>query len=266
MSIKDLNTIVETPPAEIEYYYDSHPTKEDLMAESAAQFHLVIYLVGLLEWLYRYEQWYIGGNINIYPKSRRPKSYPIAPDVAVFKGVVLTREERRRLKSWKMILPNRPPPAVVFEISSDETWEKDINEKPVKYQQWGMKEYFAYDPNDPQIWRDRSTRLRGWRYNLLPEANAMEELVPNEQGWLWSEELESWLVPDGERLRLYDAELRLRLTETEQGAIDLEISNQREEEAHQREEEARQREETQRTAKEAAWAKLRELGVDPENL
>ncbi len=51
----------------------------------------------------------------------------------------------------------------------------------------------------------------GWRY----EANRIIELEPDERGWLWSEELESWLVADGSFLRLYDRDGQKRLTEGE---------------------------------------------------
>jgi hypothetical protein len=105
----------------------------------------------------------------------------------------------------------------------------------------GVKEYFAYDPNDPQYWRDKSRRLRGWRLS----GDQLQELKPDERGWLWSEELDSCLGADGEFLRLYDKPGNMRLTkaETEQAA-----------------------KEAERTAKEVAWAKLRELGINPEDL
>lgn len=77
-------------------------------------------------------------------------------------------------------------------------------------------------------------RLRGWR---LTEG-ALVEQAPDEQGRLWSSELESYLVADGALLRLTDRDGQLRLTEGE----------------------------AERAAKEAAWAKLRELGIDPAEL
>ncbi len=56
---------LEAEQPEIKYYYDYHPTKEDLMAESPLQFDLRHYLVSLLRWLYREESWFITGNLNI---------------------------------------------------------------------------------------------------------------------------------------------------------------------------------------------------------
>lgn len=222
------------------HYYDSHPTKEDLMGESPAQSQLLLYLVQVLTWLYRAEQWFVVSNLNIY-RQRRRYEYPLAPDVAVFKGVVVPSANLRTYRSWRMYEPDRPAPQVVFEISSDTTWHDDLEQKPAKYGELGVREYFAYDPNDPPYWTHAGIPLRGWRY----DGGQPRELAPDARGWLWSEELHSWLVPDGALLRLYDQQGQQRLTEAEA------------------EHAAR---EAERAAKEAAWAKLRELGRDPEQL
>jgi hypothetical protein len=58
------------------------------------------------------------------------------------------------------------------------------------------------------------------------------------QGHWWSAELDSYLVPDGAFLRLTDSDGTQRLTQAE----------------------------ADEAAKEAAWAKLRELGIDPRTL
>ncbi|MEI6047159.1 MAG: Uma2 family endonuclease, partial [Chloroflexota bacterium] len=194
MSIRDLNRLDTLPEEEEEdYYYDMHPTKEDLMGESVAQQDLMSHLISLLKELYHIEGWFVSGNLNIY-RTADKKEYPLAPDVALFKGVVLSRATRVPLRSWKMVLPERPAPTVVFEICSKETWKDDLKKKPEKYRQMGVKEYYAYDPNMPQYWSDRPNRLRGWHY----QAGELIELKLDERGWLWSNELDSWLVPDGE--------------------------------------------------------------------
>jgi len=114
----------------------------------------------------------------------------------------------------------------------------------------GVKEYFAYDPNEPRIYPKRiGKRLLGWRYGTDKQAVTIK---PDEQGRMWSEELESWLVADGGYLRLYDRAGAMRLTKGEA-----------EEAEKQMEREGRLAE---RAEKEAAWAKLRELGIDPEKL
>ncbi len=242
MSIQDvrkLNEIIAEPFLDEEaaiaqddyYYYDTHFTRKDLMSEADAHFKLIKYLVTLLEWYYRLENCYIGANINVYQDPGKNQK-PISPDVMLVKNLVLAREERRKLKSWKMRLKNRPAPTVVFEISLGKTWREDLEQKPAQYLKLGVKEYFSYDPNDPTVWRIEPrqraiVRLRGWSY----KNGQIEEIQLNERGWLWSEELDSWLVPDEEFLRLYDLAGRRRLT-----------------------------------GEETAQAKLRELGIDPASL
>ena len=229
---------------EIDYYYDNHPTKEDLMAEIPLHSELTDYIKAVLKWLYYKESWYIVSNIGIY-QTLDPSEYPIAPDIAVFIGTTITKEQQRGLRSWKMLRDNRPPPSVVFEISSKDTWPEDLKTKPLQYQQMGVKEYFAYDPNVPTLWtlkrKCTQVRLQGWSY----KGGQTIEIPSNEAGWLWSDELASFLVPDTELLRFYDIDKRLRLTKAEA-------------------EEAAK--ETERAAKERAWAGLRELGDDPESL
>jgi Uma2 family endonuclease len=202
------------------------------MGESVIQFYLIQYLVQVLQWLARDEQWFVASNLNIYRTNQRHE-YPMAPDVALFKGVTIRNHASRTLRSWRLSQTNRPAPRIVFEISSDSTWEDDLLVKPARYALLGVQEYIAYDPNDPPYWRQHG-RLRGW---ALVEGT-MVELEKDAQGRIWSNELGSWLVADNAHLRLHDSNGNLRLTEGE----------------------------AERQAKERAWAKLRELGIDPEQL
>ena len=240
---------------EIAYYYDSHPTEEDLMGESTAQTDLIHYLRDVLTILYLSQTWFIACNLNIY-MSGKYKEAPIVPDLAVFKDVVLTRAQRLQLRSWKMWQTGRPAPSVTFEISSDTTWLKDLEDKPAQYAKLGVTEYFAYDPNEPQEWRDKTKRLRGWRYQAsatgADTGTEIIELSPNEQGWLWSEELDSWLVPDAEYLRLYTKDKTRRLTAAEKEHSALENLLAKSEKEH--------------AALETLLAKLRAKNIDPDTL
>jgi Uma2 family endonuclease len=200
------------PSAEGEsfHYYDSHPTNEDLVGESAAQSQLIFYLLKVLEMLYRAEGWFVASNLNIY-RERRRNEYPLAPDVVVFKGVVMPNAADRRLRSWRLYEPNRPAPQVAFEISSHETWRDDLEHKPAAYAALGVREYYAYDPNVPPYWPKGAGRLRGWWL----ESDSMTEQLVDQRGWIWSAELESWLVADGALLRLYDPDGLRRMTKGE---------------------------------------------------
>ncbi len=275
------------------YYYDTHPTKKDLMSDTEVHYDLNSYLKRLLLFYYRVKGCYVGANISIYQTPEKMEN-PIAPDVMVVKDVVLTKDQRRRLKNWKMRLENRPAPTVVFEVSSGETWKEDLRDKPAAYFRLGVKEYIAYDPNEPTVWRENRkkvrVRLRAWTY----KNGKIEEMQPNERGWIWSEELDSWLVPDDDFLRLYDRDGNRRLTEEETKQLALEAeqaakeieraakeieraAKEIERAAFKKERAAKEAErananreraakEAERAAKERAWAKLRELGIDPETL
>lgn len=221
---------------QVAYYYDSHPSEEDLMGETSWHAALITYLSAVLSWLFKGQLCAVYENLNFYQTSEYME-YPIAPDLAVIKGVAF-----EHTKSWT-VGKSGPAPQVVFEILSDETWKKDVREKPAIYATMSVQEYFAYDPNQPPLRRATARRLFGWR--LDTQRGRMAEMTPNEDGWLWSEQLESWLVPDGPSLHLYDHEHQLRLTGEE-------AESQRADEAVER--------------AQILAEKLRSLGINPDDL
>ena len=188
---------------------------EDEMGDSVAQTVLLTYLGAVLAHLYRETGWFVARNLSFYHAAVRNGQHLISPDIAVFVGLALPPAEQRRVTSWEMRPSKgqlaRPAPTVVFEVSSGSTWKTDIvggeASKPWLYDQMGVQEYVAYDPNDPPVWRTSQRqrlgrRLLGWRYDAGGRPVALE---PDAQGRLWSAALESWLVPDEDLLRLYDA-------------------------------------------------------------
>src|SRR5437588_7268014 len=101
---------------EVVYYYDTHPTEEDLMGESAIHIRLVCYLVEVLTWLFREQSCAIHQNLNFYQTARFKES-PLVPDIAVIKGVPF-----EEVTSWR-IGKTGPAPHIVFEIASEKTWD-----------------------------------------------------------------------------------------------------------------------------------------------
>ena len=216
---------------EVAYYYDSHPTEEDLMGETRVHSALVHYLMEVLTQMFRGQLCALYENFNFY-QTNDSMEYPIVPDIAVIKGI-----EVQDLKSWR-VGKTGPTPQVVFEIASEETWKKDLEEKPERYARMGVKEYFAYDPYERPLRRTRTSARRLFGWHLETERRVMRELPMGPDGRLWSFHLESWLVPDGKYLRLYDNQGNLRLTGMEA--------------------EARRAE--------ALAEKLRSLGIDPDQV
>jgi len=227
----------------VQYYYDSHPTEEDLMGETSWHNDLIDYLKAVLRWLFREQACAMYSDLNFY-QTRNFREYPVVPDLAVIKGIVY-----RSTRNWTLASGD-PPPQVIFEILSEETWKKDVYEKPSKYASMGVQEYFTYDPHEPPIRSGNAPRLLGWR--LDPQRKEMIEMAANHDNWLWSEQLESWLVPDGPYLRLYDREHQMRLTGEEARAQQAEIEAERAEAASER-------------AK-ALAEKLRSLGINPDEI
>jgi len=206
------------------------------MPESIVHAQLVRYLVAVLQWLFRDALCAICENFAFFPPPEQ-LGPSVAPDIAVIKGVA-----SRPLTSWR-VQTTGPAPHVVFEILSAETWKKDLAEKPDLYARLGVHEYFAYDPTPSPLASATRKRLFGWRRDPLLER--MAALVPNDDGFLWSEELASFLVPDEQLLRLFDRHRQRRLTEAEAQAIARQAAERR---------------------AEALAEKLRSLGVNPDQL
>jgi Uma2 family endonuclease len=246
---------------EVVYYYDLYPTEEDLMGQTSVHARLIRYLMDTLTWLFWGQRCALYDSLNFY---QTPDIYenPLSPDVAVIKGV-----EMRDMKSWR-VGKDGPAPQLVFEILSAKTWKIDIDKKPTHYALMGVQEYFAYDP---PVDRDAPGRLSGWR--LDPLTRQMHPLPLRANGSLWSQHLNSWLVPAGNLLYLYDPQGRLRLTQAQAEAQRAEAEKRRADaEADARQAEIKRAEaEKRRADAEAKRAnalaeKLRSLGIDPNQL
>ncbi len=220
------------------YFYDDDDNLHELkLADMSGTGHELLknYLIEVLRWLYRAEQWAVYGELNFY-ETTRPKETPLYPDVALLKG-----QTWRNMRSYR-IGQDSPAPNLIIEIISEKTRRKDLDRKPIRFARWGTAEYFAYDPRLRQK-RNPPQRLWGWRLSGPGEYEVLSSSAAD--GRLWSQELEAWLVPEESHLRLYsrDGQLLLTEAEAEQQVIEAE-----------------------RQAKEKAWAKLRELGIDPQDL
>jgi hypothetical protein len=100
---------------EVSYYYDLHPTPEDLMGETAVHAVLIHYLVDVLRWLFREQRCAVYENLNFY-RTSNAREYPLAPDIAVIKGV-----SYQDIRSWRV--SKSGPPQVVLEILvANEGW------------------------------------------------------------------------------------------------------------------------------------------------
>jgi Uma2 family endonuclease len=189
---------------------------------------------------------FVGGHMFIYYSMRqvRTREYR-GPDFFFVKEVDGTRPR----DYWAVWEEEGRYPDVIVELLSPTTAREDRTTKKRLYEQtFRTPEYFCYDPETRQ--------LEGWRLTN----QGYQPIPPNEQGWLWSEQLGVWLGTwegtfqhvHGTWLRFYDAQGQLVL-------LTGESERQRAEQEHQRAEQERQRAEQEHQRAEAAEAELTRL-------
>lgn len=183
--------------------------------------------IGLLvesvkHWLRERTDYYVGGNMFVYYRVRSVRRRRFrGPDFLFVKGASRT-PIRRYWVVWQEggLFPN-----TIIELLSpstakeDRTTKKDIYEKVFR-----TPDYFCYDPDTHQ--------LQGWRLN---KRKRYAPLVPNERGWLWSEELGLWVGTwtgkyqgdEATWLRFYDTQFQLVLTASEMEHQRAEAERQR---------------------------------------
>ena len=230
---------------------------------------------------------FVGGNMFVYYSSRqvRHESYR-GPDFFAALEVDGTRERQ----GWVLWEEEGHYPDVIIELLSATTTAEDKGPKKDIYERiFRTPDYFIFDPFDP-------LSLQGWRLN---PGKGYEPLVPNEQGWLWSETLGFWVglwegVITREPatgtcawLRFYDCEDRLvplpeetaqqeakqaqehleqEKQRAEQAQKQAEKERQRAEQAQEQVEQERQRAEQAQERAEQLAALLRARGIDSDNV
>lgn len=125
------------------------------------------------------DDYFVGGNMFLYfsLEQARNRDYR-GPDFFLVKNVDGTRQR----EAWVIWEEQGRYPDLIIELASPSTIEVDLGLKKKLYEQtFHTPEYFCYDPN--------SQRLLGWRW----AADGYTELVANEQGRLWSREVQAWL-------------------------------------------------------------------------
>lgn len=243
---KDLLKYIEYPES------DGKP-----MAETDKHIQQIINLrFALTEHFQGDPQVYVGSNLLLY-YVEGDHSKSVAPDVFFVRGV--PKHDRRVYKLWA----EGQAPQVVLEISSRSTRKEDLREKKDLYAQIGVREYFIFDPEYALKPPFRAFRLHGTAF--------VEEVVSGHR--VLSRELGLELVDDGTTLRLFHPLTQTWLrTPTEEATARQEAESLVATETARAERATRwAKQETQRAEQEAARAarlaaKLRELGLDPDQI
>ena len=235
---------------------DEPPLESDLHLQQ------IIILLSCLELLWRERSdYYASGNLTIYYNEEQLKKRDFrGPDFFV----VLDTEKRPR-KSWVVWGEQGKYPDVIVEILSDSTANIDRNNKKILYQNtFRTPNYFWFDPN--------TLELQGFR---LIEGQ-YQAISPNDQGYLWSEQLGLYLGIFDRKLRYFtadgqlvptpqEAELQQRQAK-EHAILAKEQAILAKEQAILAKEQALLEKERERQAKEKLAQKLRELGIDPDTI
>lgn len=135
---------------------------------------------------------YVGSNLMVFDQPGNPRRH-LSPDIFVAFGV--RSGSRDLFKIWE-----EQPPAFVLEITSKSTRREDERTKRKRYAQWGVPEYFLYDPRAEWVKPPlQGFRLEGRRYRRMSEC-----VLPNGKRGLECKTLQLYLwLRDGE-LRLYE--------------------------------------------------------------
>lgn len=198
-------------------------------------------LIRLLRWYWREGQatpppnyradYYVSGNTTIYYSLDQQQARKFrGPDFFVVLGV-----ENRLRKSWIVWQEQGQYPHVIVELLSPATAKVDRGLKKQLYQDtFRTPEYFWFDPN--------TLEFAGFRL----VAGTYQPIAMNDQGWLWSQQLQLYLGVYQEQLRFFTPTGELVPTPEEVA------------------ETAQQQLAAERQRNERLIAQLRALGVDPD--
>ncbi|MBD2059695.1 Uma2 family endonuclease [Oculatella sp. FACHB-28] len=226
------------PPSDL--YSDEPPFETHLHLQQ------MLLLLKCLDWLWRDRNDYFAtGNLTIYYSSRRLKSEDFrGPDFFVVLGT-----ERKPRRSWMVWEEEGKYPNVIVELLSNSTAKTDRGLKKQIYQDtFRTPDYFWFDPD--------SLEFKG--FHLVD--GTYHDLQPNEQGQLWSQQLNLYLGIHNHQLRFFTPEGQLIPTPEESAQAAEAMAT----EERQRAEAERQRAEAERQRNGKLAAKLRELGIDPD--
>ncbi|MBD2516996.1 Uma2 family endonuclease [Nostoc sp. FACHB-973] len=209
------------------------------MADNTKQFRWIVTIKENLEILFASQpDVFIAGDLFWYPVAGNP-NIKQAPDILVVFG----RHKGDR-GSYKQFEEDNIPPQVVFEILSPSNTTKEMTNKLLFYQRYGVEEYYIYDPDRNELtgfvhsehWLQQIDQIHGW---ISPRLGIRFQLTP-------------------ETLEIYHADGYKFLT-----PVELEQVRRQERQAK---EAALQQLEEERQRYQDLLIRLQERGIDPEQL
>ncbi|QQE63479.1 hypothetical protein GFS31_01440 [Leptolyngbya sp. BL0902] len=199
------------------------------MAENTLQYRWIVRLVSNLRRLLKDQTALVAGDLLWYPV---PVETPPAPAQAPDAMVVLGRPagERGSYKQWE---EDNIAPQVVFEILSPSNSAREMLHKQAFYGQYGVLEMYFYDPDSFDLWG-------------LVRPRADQDFTPV------TAMNTPWVSPLlGLRFELFDTGLEVFYPDGERFQDPEEVMGERDQLQQERD---------------RAFAKLREMGIDPSQL
>ena len=220
------------------------------MADNTLQWDWMVKVVGELREQFAGQEVFVAGDLFWYPVEGNPKEVT-APDALVAFG--RPAGYRGSYKQWE---EGNVAPQVVFEILSPSNTDDELDAKLAFYERHGVEEYFLIDPYLPEVigYHRRGNRLSATRRitkgHVSPRLGIRFEFEKGELRIIGS---------DGRVFRSREERVAEFRAELERTHVELERTAAAFEEEHARAIAAERSVET-------LAAKLRELGVNPDDL
>jgi Uma2 family endonuclease len=171
-----------------DYFFDEHG---EPVSESIEHSDVINATLNMLRDLFGDQPHFLATNLWWYYDQEAPHDRR-APDIMVVKDV--GNQRRDNFTTWN---EKGAVPSVIFEITSKGTWGADMFDKKLIYQEYGVREYFMFDPLGDMI----TGQLTGYR--LSPNGEYLR-IRPNPEGFWQSQQLGLFLKPEDVRLRFFD--------------------------------------------------------------
>jgi Uma2 family endonuclease len=238
------------------------------LSDNTKQFDWIMLIKANLDVRFaRRDDVFISGDMLWYP-TRGDNKTRIAPDVMVVIG--RPKGDRGSYQQWN---EENVTPQIAFEILSPGNTAKEMNDKRLFYDVYGIEEYYQYNPdtNDLEIWTRQGSG------DLVRVDDVQNFISPLMQ--IRFERTEDDLMiyhPDGEPFYTM-LEVTERADEAEQREEEARLQvdkekrraneeKQRADEAKQQVDKEKQRADEEKLRAEKLAAKLRDLGINPDAL
>jgi Uma2 family endonuclease len=230
--------------------------------ETSLHYWQLLILVTSLEYLWRdREDFFIGANLTVYfSRQQLCRRDFRGPDFFLVQPT-----EKKPRKSWVVWEEDGQYPNLIIELLSDSTAEVDRTLKKALYaDRFHTQEYFWFAPETLEF---AGFRLGSHGYEPIPTSS---------EGYRWSTELQLFLGIADSQLRYFTADKRLVPTPEAAARQSQQAANQAQAQAQEAQAQAQeaqaQAQEAQAQAQEAQAQtqrlaeKLRQLGIDPDEL